>query len=65
MPLLGELAGLPGLFVATGGPGFTLGPTLAQLTADLVLEGVTAFPLETFSPARLGGAGPLLMARSR
>jgi sarcosine oxidase, subunit beta len=55
VPLLGELSGLPGLFVATGGPGFTLGPTLAQLTADLVLEGVTAFPLETFSPARLAG----------
>jgi len=56
VPLLGELAGLPGLFVATGGAGFTLGPTLAQLTADLVLEGATAFPLETFSPARVVGA---------
>ncbi len=56
VPLLGELAGLPGLFVASGGPGFTLGPTLAQLTADLVLEGATAFPLDTFSPGRFAEA---------
>jgi glycine/D-amino acid oxidase-like deaminating enzyme len=52
VPLLGEIPGRPGLFVATGGPGFTLGPTLGQLVSDLVVHGSTDYPLETFSPAR-------------
>jgi glycine/D-amino acid oxidase-like deaminating enzyme len=53
VPILGEVPERPGLYVATGGNAFTLGPTLARLAAELVLEGGASFPLETFSPARL------------
>jgi len=52
VPILGELTGRPGIFVATTGPGFTLGPTYARLLAELILEGRSSLPLETYSPAR-------------
>ncbi len=54
VPILGELPGLPGLFVATAGSGFTLGPTYARLIAEQILEGRPSLPLDTFSPARFG-----------
>jgi sarcosine oxidase, subunit beta len=52
VPLIGRVPGRPGLFVATGGAGFTLGPTLARLIAELVLSGRTSLPLDVYDPAR-------------
>jgi sarcosine oxidase, subunit beta len=52
VPFLGEAPDSPGLYVATAGNAFTLGPTLARLASELVLEGAASFPLETFSLAR-------------
>ena len=52
IPLIGQVPGRPGLYVATGGAGFTLGPTLARLIAELVLSGRTSLPLDIYDPAR-------------
>ena len=54
LPLIGELPGHPGLFVASGHGmlGITLAPATAALLAPLVLEGRKAPELEPFDPAR-------------
>jgi sarcosine oxidase subunit beta len=52
IPLLGEVPGRPGLYVATGGAGFTLGPTLARLVAELVLSRRPSLSLDLYDPAR-------------
>ena len=54
LPLIGELPGYRGLFVATGHGmlGVTLAPATAALLAPLVLEGRAAPELEPFSPGR-------------
>lgn len=54
LPLLGEVRRRPGLFVATGGAGFTLGPTLAELVSELILGRTPALPLDLYSPGRFG-----------
>src|SRR5690606_12277736 len=36
LPLVGPVPGAPGVFVATGGSAFTLGPSFAQVLSDLV-----------------------------
>ena len=54
LPLIGELPGHRGLFVATGHGmlGVTLAPATAALLAPLVLEGRMAPELQPFSPGR-------------
>jgi glycine/D-amino acid oxidase-like deaminating enzyme len=52
LPILGELPGSPGFYLAVGGNGFTLGPTYAQLMSELILTGNTSFPLAPFGPER-------------
>jgi D-amino-acid dehydrogenase len=54
LPLIGELPGNPGLFVATGHGmlGVTLAPATAALLAPLVLESRTAPELAPFAPGR-------------
>lgn len=54
LPLIGELPGHDGLFVASGHGmlGVTLAPATAALLAPLVLEGRTAPELEPFAPGR-------------
>lgn len=54
LPLVGELPGLPGLYLATGHGmlGVTLAPATAALLAPLVLEGRSAPELAPFDPAR-------------
>jgi glycine/D-amino acid oxidase-like deaminating enzyme len=52
VPLVGEVPGRPGLYIATGGAGFTLGPTLARLIAEVVLSGRPSLSLSLYDPAR-------------
>lgn len=51
LPLAGEVGCMPGLFVAAGGSGFTLGPTIARLLSNVV-GGGQADELEMFAPVR-------------
>jgi D-amino-acid dehydrogenase len=55
-PILGPLAGCPGLWVATGmGPiGLTIGPYCGRLIADAVLGRAAEIDLEPYSAARFG-----------
>lgn len=52
LPVLGEMPGAPGFYIAAGGNGFTLGPTYALLMSELILNGSTSFPLAPYGPAR-------------
>ena len=54
LPILGEVPGLEGVYLATGAgrKGILLGPSMAQAVADLVTTGRTDLPIEPFSPAR-------------
>ncbi len=53
LPLVGPVRALPGLYVATGGSGFTLGPTFARLLAAQILgDAEAADALRIVSPAR-------------
>jgi glycine/D-amino acid oxidase-like deaminating enzyme len=57
-PLLGEVQAFPGYYVCVAPTGFTLGPLLAQMLAEALLEG-TSLP-EAYAPARapaLAGRG--------
>jgi glycine/D-amino acid oxidase-like deaminating enzyme len=59
VPLLGQLHGRPGLYVATGGAGFTLGPTLGRLLGELILTGRPSLPLDLYDPVRYGHLIPV------
>jgi D-amino-acid dehydrogenase len=54
LPVIGELPGRPGLFVAAGHGmlGVTLAPATAALLAPLILRGAAAQELAPFDPAR-------------
>lgn len=52
-PLLGEIPGLPGVFIAATANGYTLGPIMGQATADLVL-GQRRPDLDAFTLGRFG-----------
>jgi len=52
LPVLGEVAGAPGFFVAAGGSGFTYGPAYAKLMSELMLDGAPSYALDPFSPDR-------------
>lgn len=54
LPVLGEIPRRPGLFAATGGSAFTLGPTYARLLAETMLSGAPSLPIGEYSPARFG-----------
>lgn len=51
-PLLGEIPGAPGAFIAATANGYTLGPIMGQLTADLVLGRSSRRDLKAFTLAR-------------
>lgn len=55
LPLVGPVPQAPGLFVATGGSAFTLGPCFAQVLADLVAGRTPQIDLTSFDPLRYGG----------
>lgn len=52
LPIVGEVAAAPGLFVAAGGSLFTLGPVLARLLAQTIAEGTAPEELAMFAPRR-------------
>jgi glycine/D-amino acid oxidase-like deaminating enzyme len=52
-PLLGQLPGHPDCVVVAGANGYTLGPLLGRLAAEIVSSGRQPAGLERFSPARL------------
>ncbi len=51
-PILGEHPAMPGFFNAVTSNGYTLGPLVGQITADLVARGRTERDIEPFSIAR-------------
>ncbi len=60
-PLLGSIAGMQGLFVASGfsGHGFKLAPAVGEGMSQLILgDPITAFDADFFSPARFAGRTP-------
>ena len=52
LPLLGEVPGCSGCFIATGGSAFTLGPTYARILADKILGKTNLFDVTAYNPAR-------------
>ncbi|PCI44726.1 MAG: FAD-dependent oxidoreductase [Alphaproteobacteria bacterium] len=54
LPLLGEVPGFPGYYVATGGSGFTLGPLYARLISELMTTGGTSHDISPYNPGRFG-----------
>lgn len=54
LPLLGEVPKTQGLFIATGGSAFTLGPTYARLLADKILGRSSTLDISPFDPRRFG-----------
>lgn len=52
LPVIGEIAGCPGAFVAAGGSGFTLGPVYARMLADMILAKPQQLDARPYSPAR-------------
>jgi glycine/D-amino acid oxidase-like deaminating enzyme len=52
LPIVGPVPRRPGLFVAAGGPGFTLAPVLSRLVAEIMLGGRSSLDLEDYDPQR-------------
>jgi glycine/D-amino acid oxidase-like deaminating enzyme len=53
LPLLGRLPGYPDVFVtACARGGFTLGPVLGRLLAELIVHGEASMPIADFDPGR-------------
>lgn len=58
MPIVGEVPGWDGVYIATGAgrKGILLGPAMAQAAADLLTSGHTDLSIKAFSPARFSNA---------
>ncbi|MEU4015155.1 FAD-dependent oxidoreductase [Microbacterium sp. NPDC028030] len=54
LPLVGEVPGCPGMFVATGGSAFTLGPSFASALCDLAAGRTPQVDLRPYAPDRFG-----------
>lgn len=54
LPLVGHVPGAPGVFVATGGSGFTLGPSFARVIADLIQGRSPEHDVSAYQPSRFG-----------
>lgn len=57
LPIIGEIPGWAGVYVATGHwtKGILLSPITGRIISELIIRGVTSFPIEPFSPARFIG----------
>ncbi|MBZ9938851.1 FAD-dependent oxidoreductase [Mesorhizobium sp. BR1-1-16] len=53
-PLMGEIPGAPGLYIAATANGYTLGPLVGRMTAEMVLGHPRAPALDIFTLARFG-----------
>ena len=51
-PILGELPGHPGFFNAVGANGYTMGPIVGQITAELIRTGQPMIDIQPFSVDR-------------
>ncbi len=51
-PYLGPVERVPGLFVATSHSGITLAPVHGKVISELILDGHTDVPLESYRPER-------------
>ena len=51
-PYLGPVISVPGLFVATSHSGITLAPVHGKVISELILDGHTDVPLESYRPER-------------
>lgn len=56
LPIVGPAPGRTGLFLATGGSAFTLGPTFARVLADLAQGRQPTIDLRPYGPQRFGDA---------
>ena len=54
LPLVGPVTGCPGVFVATGGSAFTLGPSFARVLSDLAQGKRPNMDLSAYDPSRYG-----------
>jgi sarcosine oxidase subunit beta len=54
LQIFGELPGVPGYFVLSGGTLFTVGPLFARLTAELLSTGRTSMPVDVYDPRHFG-----------
>jgi len=54
LPLIGAVPKTTGLFIATGGSAFTLGPSYARILADKILGRPDAFDVGAYDPRRFG-----------
>lgn len=52
LPLVGPVHGRPGVFVATGGSAFTLGPSFARVLSELVQGKPPSIDLAPYDPGR-------------
>ncbi|MGV8912058.1 MAG: NAD(P)/FAD-dependent oxidoreductase [Rhodoglobus sp.] len=52
LPLVGAVPNAPGMFVATGGSAFTLGPSFARVLTELVLGRPASIDLAPYAPSR-------------
>ncbi|WP_341954260.1 FAD-dependent oxidoreductase [Salinibacterium sp. TMP30] len=52
LPLVGPVPNAPGMFVATGGSAFTLGPSFARVLTELVLGRPPSIDLSPYDPSR-------------
>jgi glycine/D-amino acid oxidase-like deaminating enzyme len=50
VPIIGEIPGVDGFFALLGGAGFTYGPLLGRLMAELLRSGLTTIPIGAFAP---------------
>lgn len=57
LPLIGEIAAIPGLYVNAGheGAGIGLGPISAKLLAERIVNGKPSMDLSPFDPSRFAG----------
>jgi glycine/D-amino acid oxidase-like deaminating enzyme len=56
LPILGEVPGHPGLFVAVMHSGYTLAPLVGTVMAELLIDGKSSIPIGSFSPSRFQAA---------
>lgn len=52
LPIVGEVPGHPGLFVAVMHSGYTLAPLVGTVLAEMLVEGRSPVPITALSPAR-------------
>ena len=52
LPLLGAVEKATGFYMAVGHSGITLSPIHGQIISDLIIDGHTRYPIETYNPQR-------------